>query len=218
MPLTDDQTEVLARDLLTIARCARALHAQLQPGSNANDGVWHRPVYGPRPPCSIPVLDLLHEADQVLSGWLGNIAHDYLGEHVDSADQTPRAWAARRDRTTHAKANRLYEWRHLLASREYAADAADEIAQQARTLADRAEPPPPTKPTPTTLNPAAAATTGTAAELSRTLTLAGYDVPAGTIRRWGSEGTITKHTDTTGRPVYRLGDIHTHITKETTDG
>ena len=63
-----------------------------------------------------------------------------------------------------------------------------------------------------TLNPAAAATTGTAAELSRALTLAGYDVPAGTIRRWGSEGTITKYTDTAGRPVYRLGDIHTHIT------
>ena len=217
MSLTDDQTEVLARDLLTIARCARTLHAQLQPGSNAGDGVWHRPVYGPRPPCSITVLDLLHEADQVLAGWLGNLAHDYLGEHVDGADQTPRAWAARRDHTTHAKANRLYEQRHLLASREYATTAAEEIAQQARTLADRAEPPPPT-PKPTTLNPAAAATTGTAAELSRALTQAGYDVPAGTIRYWGSTGVITKYTDTTGRPIYKLGDIHAHITKETTDG
>ena len=128
------------------------------------------------------------------------------------ADQTPRAWAARRDRTTHAKANRLYEQRPLLASREYAATAADEIAQQARTLADRAEPPPPT-PKPTTLNPAAAATTGTAAELSRALAAAGYDIPAGTIRRWGSTGVITKYTDTTGRPIYKLGDIHTHITK-----
>lgn len=216
MPLTDDQTEILARDLMTIARCARALHAQLQPGSNAGDGVWHRPVYGPRPPCSISILDLLHEADQVLTGWLGNLAHDYLGDHVEGADETPRAWAARRDRTTHAKANRLYEQRHLLASREYAATAADEIAQQARTLADHAEPPPPT-PKPTTLNPAAAATTGTAAELSRALTRAGYDVPAGTIRYWGSTGTITKHTDTTGRPIYKLGDIHTHITKETTE-
>ena len=127
MPLTDDQTEVLARDLLTIARCARALHAQLQPGSNANDGVWHRPVYGPRPPCSITVLDLLHEADQVLAGWLGNLAHDYLGEEIPGADEPPREWAARRDRTTHAKANRLYEQRHLLATREYAATAADEI-------------------------------------------------------------------------------------------
>lgn len=217
MPLTDDQTEVLARDLLTIARCARTLHAQLQPGSNAGDGVWHRPVYGPRPPCSISILDLLHDADQVLAGWLGNLAHDYLGEHVEGADQTPRAWAARRDRTTHAKANRLYEQRHLLASREYATTAAEEIAHQARTLADRAEPPPPT-PKPTTLNPAAAATTGTAAELSRALTQAGYDIPAGTIRYWGSTGTITKHQDEEGRPCYKLGDIHAHITKETTDG
>ena len=212
MPLTDDQTEVLARDLLTIARCARTLHAQLQPGHNAGDGVWHRPVYGPRPPCSITVLDLLHEADQVLAGWLGNLAHDYLGEEVPGADQTPRAWATTRDRTTHAKANRLYEQRHLLADREYAADAAEEIHQQARTLADRAEPPPP-QPKPTTLNPAAAATTGTAAELSRALTQAGYDIPAGTIRRWGSEGTITKHPGPDGRPIYKLGDIHTHITK-----
>ena len=217
MPLTDDQTEVLARDLLTIARCARTLHAQLQPGSTAGDGVWHRPAYGPRPPCSITVLDLLHEADQVLAGWLGNLAHDYLGEHVDGTDQTPRAWATRRDRTTHAKANRLYEQRHLLATREYAHDAMEEIAQQARTLTDHAEPPPPT-PKPTTLNPAAAATTGTAAELSRALTRAGYDIPAGTIRRWGSIGIITKQTDTTGRPIYKLGDIHTHVTKETTDG
>ena len=217
MALTDDQTEVLARDLLTIARCARTLQAQLQPGHNAGDGVWHRPVYGPRPPCSITVLDLLHEADQVLAGWLGNLAHDYLGDTVDGADQTPRAWAACRDRTTHAKANRLYEQRHLLASREYATTAADEIAQQARTLADRAEPPPPT-PKPTALNPAAAATTGTAAELSRALTQAGYDIPAGTIRYWGSTGTITKHQDEEGRPCYKLGDIHTHITKENPDG
>ena len=213
MPLTDDQTETLARDLLTIARCARTLHAQLQPGHNAGDGVWHRPTYGPRPPCSITVLDLLHEADQVLAGWLGNIAHDYIGDTVDGADQTPRAWAARRDRTTHAKANRLYEQRHLLATREYATTAAEEIHQQARALADRAEPPPPTQPKAITLNPAAAATTGTAAELSRALTRAGYDVPAGTIRYWGSTGIITKHTDTTGRPIYKLGDIHTHITK-----
>lgn len=210
MPLTDDQTEVLARDLLTIARCARALHAQLQPGHNAGDGVWHRPVYGPRPPCSITVLDLLHEADQVLAGWLGNLAADYLGEEVPGADQTPRAWATRRDRTTHAKANRLYEQRHLLATREYAHDAMEEIAQQARTLADHAEPPPPT-PKPTTLNPAAAATTGTAAELSRALTLAGYDVPAGTIRYWGSAGVITKYQDEEGRPCYKLGDIHAKI-------
>ena len=212
MSLTDDQTEVLARDLLTIARCARTLHAQLQPGSNAGDGVWHRPVYGPRPPCSITVLDLLHDADQVLTGWLGNLAADYLGEHVEGADETPRAWAARRDRTTHAKANRLYEQRHLLATREYATTAADEIAQQARTLADHAEPPPP-QPKPTTLNPAAAHALGTAAELSRALTRAGYDIPAGTIRRWGSTGTITKHQDEEGRPCYKLGDIHTHITK-----
>ena len=212
MALTDDQTEVLARDLLTIARCARTLHAQLQPGHQAGDGVWHRPVYGPHPPCSISILDMLHEADQVLAGWLGNLAHDYLGEEVPGAEQTPRQWAARRDRTTHAKANRLYEQRHLLASREYAADAMEEIAQQARALADRAEPPAPT-PKPTTLNPAAAATTGTAAELSRALTQAGYDVPAGTIRRWGSTGVITKYQDEEGRPVYRLGDIHAHITK-----
>ena len=212
MPLTDDQTEVLARDLLTIARCARTLHAQLQPGHNAGDGVWHRPVYGPRPPCSITVLDLLHEADQVLAGWLGNLAHDYLGEHVDGADETPRAWAARRDRTTHAKANRLYEWRHLLASREYAADAADEIAQQARTLADRAEPPPPTN-TPPGYTPAQLDTLLTAADTARIT-----GIPSGTIRRWGSTGVITKYTDATGRPVYRLGDIHTHIAKETTDG
>ena len=108
MALTDDQTETLARDLLTIARCARTLHAQLQPARQAGDGVWHRPVYGPKPPCSISILDLLHEAETVLAGWLGNLAHDYLGEEVPGADQTPRAWAAKRDRTTHAKANRPY--------------------------------------------------------------------------------------------------------------
>lgn len=215
MALTDEQTEVLARDLLTIARCARTLHAQLQPGHNAGDGVWHRPVYGPRPPCSISILDLLHEAETVLAGWLGNLAEDLLGEHIPGAEQTPRHWATTRDRTAHHMANRLWEQRHLLAGREWAATAAEEIHQQARTLADHAEPPPPT-PKPTTLNPAAAATTGTAAELSRALTRAGYDIPAGTIRYWGSTGVITKYTDTTGRPIYKLGDIHTHITRPIT--
>ncbi|KGF17374.1 hypothetical protein [Corynebacterium freneyi] len=211
MPLTDTQTETLARNLLTIARCARQLHAQLEPGHNAGDGVWHRPVYGPRPPCSITVLDLLHDCEAILAGWLGNLAEDLLGEHIPGAEQTPRQWATTRDRTAHHMANRLWEQRHLLAGREWAATAAEEIHQQARILADRAEPPPPT-PKPTTLNPAAAATTGTAAELSRALIQAGYDVPAGTIRRWGSEGVITKHPGPDGHTRYRLGDIHTHIT------
>lgn len=212
MALTDTQLETLSRDLLTIARCARTLHAQLEPGHQAGDGVWHRPVYGPKPPCSITVLDLLHEADQVLAGWLGNLAEDLLGETIPGAEQTPRQWATTRDRTAHDMANRLWEQRHLLATREWATTAAEEIHDQADILTRHAEPPPPT-PKPTTLNPAAAATTGTAAELSRALTQAGYDIPASTIRRWGSEGTITKYKDEEGRPIYKLGDIHTHITK-----
>ena len=204
MALTDDQTETLARDLLTIARCARALHAQLQPGSNAGDGVWHRPVYGPRPPCSITVLDLLHEADQVLAGWLGNLAHDYLGETVDGADQTPRAWASKRDRTTHAKANRLYEQRHLLASREYATTAADEIAQQARTLADHAEPPPPTKP-PTIPREEVFATAGDLAPVISDIT--GRTITRKQITYWGNAGAIRRYDDGHGNTVYMLSEV-----------
>ena len=212
MPLTDDQTEVLARDLLTIARCARTLHAQLQPGSNAGDGVWHRPAYGPRPPCSITVLDLLHEADQVLAGWLGNLAHDYLGETVDGADQTPRAWAARRDRTTHAKANRLYEQRHLLATREYAHDAMEEIAQQARTLADRAEPPPPTKP-PTIPREEVFATAGDLAPVISDIT--GRTITRKQITYWGRAGYIPSRGGAgDAGQVYRLADVLDHAQKE----
>ena len=211
MPLTDDQTEVLARDLLTIARCARTLHAQLKPGSNAGDGVWHRPVYGPRPPCSITVLDLLHDADQVLAGWLGNLAHDYLGEEVPGADETPRAWAARRDRTTHAKANRLYEQRHLLASREYATTAAEEIAQQARTLADRAEPPPPTKPTPVPREEVFA----TAGDLAPVVSdITGRTITRKQITYWGDAGHITRYSDTDGQSKYRLAEVLDHAGKE----
>ncbi|MGV3114112.1 hypothetical protein ACEE18_05775 [Corynebacterium freneyi] len=211
MPLTDDQTEVLARDLLTIARCARALHAQLQPGSNANDGVWHRPAYGPRPPCSITVLDLLHEADQVLAGWLGNLAHDYLGDHVDGADEPPRAWASKRDRTTHAKANRLYEQRHLLASREYATTAAEEIAQQARTLADRAEPPPPTKP-PTIPREEVFATAGDLAPVVSDIT--GRTITRKQITYWGRAGYIARRGGVGDEQVYRLADVVGHVQKE----
>ncbi|QDF19995.1 hypothetical protein HWC45_gp53 [Corynebacterium phage Stiles] len=210
MPLTDDQTEILARDLLTIARCARALHAQLQPGSNAGDGVWHRPVYGPRPPCSITVLDLLHEADQVLAGWLGNIAHDYLGDHADGADQPPRAWAARRDRTTHAKANRLYEQRHLLASREYATTAAEEIAQQARTLADHAEPPAP-QPSPSIRKEVHA----TAADLAKVAThITGRTITRKAITYWGNAGYIPRRQGAAGETVYLLDDVLNHAQKE----
>ncbi|MBP2333305.1 hypothetical protein [Corynebacterium freneyi] len=211
MALTDTQLETLSRDLLIIARCARTLHAQLQPGHNAGDGVWHRPVYGPRPPCSITVLDLLHEADQVLAGWLGNLAADYLGETVDGADETPRAWAARRDRTTHAKANRLWEQRHLLASREYATDAADEIAQQARTLADRAEPPPPTKP-PTIPREEVFATAGELAPVVSDIT--GRTITRKQITYWGDAGHITRFSDTTGQSKYRLAEVLDHAGKE----
>ena len=212
MALTDDQTEILARDLLTIARCARTLHAQLQPGHNAGDGVWHRPVYGPRPPCSITVLDLLHEADQVLAGWLGNLAHDYLGEEVPGADQTPRAWAARRDRTTHAKANRLYEQRHLLATREYATTAAEEIAQQARTLADHAEPPPPTKP-PTIPREEVFATAGDLAPVISDIT--GRTITRKQITYWGRAGYIpSRGGDGDAGQVYRLADVLDHAKKE----
>ena len=209
MPLTDDQTEVLARDLLTIARCARTLHAQLQPGHNAGDGVWHHPTYGPRPPCSISILDLLYEADQVLSGWLGNLATDLLGEHVPGADTTPRQWAARRDRTAHAMANRLYEQRHLLADREYATDAAEEIAQQARALADRAEPPPP-QPSPSIRREVYA----TAAELARVVTqIVGRTVTRKEITYWGNAGYIPRRAGAAGQTVYLLDDVLGHAEK-----
>ena len=211
MALTDTQLETLARDLLTIARCARTLHAQLQPGHQAGDGVWHRPVYGPKPPCSITVLDLLHEAETVLAGWLGNLAHDYLGEHVDGAVETPRAWAARRDRTAHDMANRLYEQRHLLASREYAHDAADEIAQQARTLADRAEPPPPTKP-PTIPREEVFATAGDLAPVISDIT--GRTITRKQITYWGRAGYIARRGGAGDEQVYRLADVLDHAQKE----
>lgn len=210
MALTDDQTETLARDLLTIARCARTLHAQLQPGSNAGDGVWHRPVYGPRPPCSITVLDLLHEADQVLAGWLGNLAHDYLGEQWRGLE-SPRAWAMKWGRTTHAKANLLYEQRHYLASMEYAADAADEIAQQARTLADHAEPPPPTKP-PTIPREEVFATAGDLAPVISDIT--GRTITRKQITYWGRAGYIARRGGVGDEQVYRLADVVGHAQKE----
>ena len=210
MPLTDDQTEVLARDLLTIARCARALHAQLQPGSNAGDGVWHRPVYGPRPPCSISILDLLHEADQVLAGWLGNLAHDYLGEQWRGLE-SPRAWAMKWGSTTHAKANLLYEQRHYLATREYATTAAEEIAQQARTLADRAEPPPPTKP-PTIPREEVFATAGDLAPVVSDIT--GRNITRKQITYWGRAGYIARRGGAGDEQVYRLADVLDHAQKE----
>lgn len=217
MPLTDDQTETLARQLVAIARWDEQLRGMLQPAPSAgNDGGWRRPTPGPKPPCSVSVLDLLVDVEQRLREYAGNLAEDVLGSRIHGADITPREWAESR-RTIPALCDFLRRHLDALASREWAQDAADDIARMHRDFADHAEPPPPA-PKPTALNPAAAATTGTAAELSRALTAAGYDVPAGTIRRWGSTGTITKYTDTTGRPVYRLGDIHTHITKETTDG
>ena len=211
MALTDDQTEVLARDLLTIARCARTLHAQLQPGHNAGDGVWHRPVYGPRPPCSITVLDLLHDADQVLAGWLGNIAADYLGEQWRGLE-SPRAWAMKWGRTTHAKANLLYEQRHYLASREYAHDAMEEIAQQARTLADRAEPPPPTKP-PTIPREEVFATAGDLAPVISDIT--GRTITRKQITYWARAGYIPSRGGAgDAGQVYRLADVLDHAQKE----
>ena len=211
MALTDTQLETLSRDLLTIARCARQLHAQLEPGHNAGDGVWRRPVYGPRPPCSITVLDLLHEAETVLAGWLGNLAEDLLGEHIPGAEQTPRQWATTRDRTAHDMANRLYEQRHLLASREYAHDAMEKIAQQARALADRAEPPAPTKPTPIPREEVFA----TAADLAPVISdITGKHITRKQITYWGRAGYIARRGGAGDEQVYRLADVLDHAQKE----
>lgn len=211
MALTDTQLETLSRDLLTIARCARTLHAQLEPGHNAGDGVWHRPVYGPRPPCSITVLDLLHDCETILAGWLGNLAEDLLGEHIPGAEQTPRQWATTRDRTAHHMANRLWEQRHLLAGREWAATAAEEIHQQARTLADHAEPPPPTKP-PTIPREEVFATAGELAPVVSDIT--GRTITRKQITYWGDAGHITRFSDTTGQSKYRLAEVLDHAGKE----
>ena len=67
MALTDGQVETVARQLVAIARWDEQLRAMLQPTPDVgDDGVWHRPTPGPKPPCSITVLDLLVDVEQRL--------------------------------------------------------------------------------------------------------------------------------------------------------
>lgn len=124
MPLTDDQLETLGRDLRAIARGARQLHADIAPKrpSVGDDGVWHRPTYGPRDPVNIHVVSILDEAGRLLGWYLRRVAEDFITAPLPDAEKRPGQWAASRDSTTHAKANRLYEQRHYIADREWAAE------------------------------------------------------------------------------------------------
>ena len=196
MLLTDDQVETVARQLVAIARWDEQLRAMLQPTpAVGDDGVWHRPTPGPKPPCSITVLDLLVDTEQRLRDYAGNLAEDVLGGRIHGADVTPREWARSR-RTNPALCDFLRRHLDALASREWAPDAVDDIARIHRDLADRVEPP-------ADLPVDAVATAADAARLT--------GIPAGTIRRWGSEGTIPKHLGPDGRARYRIGDIHQRL-------
>lgn len=210
MALTDTQLETMARDLLTIARCARQLHAQLETRPCVGvDEVWHRPVYGPRPPLNVHTLDVLHDCETVLAGWLGNLAENLLGETIPGAERTPREWAATRDRTAYDMANRLWEQRHLLAGREWAATAAEEIHAQARILTDIAEPPPPTNPAPRQ------DVFATAADLAPVVSdITGKHISRKQITYWGRAGHIAHRTRRDGEQVYRLADAIDHAGKE----
>lgn len=200
MPLTPDDTEHLARTLVRISTLATHLHGDLHPSHGANDTNTRRPAPGPRPPCGITTLSLLIDAEDRLRQTAGNLAEDTLGPHIPGTRVTPREWAESR-----ATIPTLCDFlrRHLdaLATLDWATDAADDITDVLHDLSKHADPPPPPA---RTLDPALLDTLHSAADIHR---LTG--IPAGTIRRWGSEGTITKHTDHTGRSLYRLGDALT---------
>lgn len=201
---SEDQLETLGRDLLAIARCARQLHADIEPKRAAvgDDGVWHRPVYGPRDPVDLAALSLLDEVGRLLGWYLHRIAVDFLGAVVPGADQQPGPWAAGRDKTTHAKANRLYEQRHYIADREWAPEMYTDVAHVRELLCGVVEPvAPPASAVPTeVLDKRVSAT-----EAARVLR-----IPVGTIYRWGSEGRIPKYVGDDGQTVYRLGDLYDH--------
>lgn len=192
MLLTDDQVETVARQLVAIARWDEQLRAMLQPTpAVGDDGVWHRPTPGPKPPCSITVLDLLVDVEQRLREYAGNLAEDVLDSRIPGADITPREWAESRC-TIPALCDFLRRHLDALASLEWAQDAAEDVARMHRDIADRAEPP-------VQVPVDAVATAADAARIT--------GIPAGTIRRWGSEGTLAKHVGVDGRPRYRIGDI-----------
>lgn len=198
MPLTDDQLETLARDLLTIARCARQLHADTEPKrpNVGDDGVWHRPTYGPRDPVNIQIVSLLDETSRLLGWYLRRIAEDFITAPLPDAEKRPGDWAATRDATAHAKANRLYEQRNYIADREWAAEFLHDIEQLKENLGNAVEP------TPTPLSTDLLERRVSAADGAKIL-----GIPVGTIHRWGSERSVESFKDTCGRTVYRLGDL-----------
>ncbi len=198
MALTDTQLETLARDLLSIARCARQLHADIEPKrpTVGDDGAWHRPTYGPKPPCDVRIVSLLDEAGRLLGWYLRRVAEDFITAPIPDAEMSPGQWAASRDSTTHAKANRLYEQRHYIADREWATEFLNDIEQLKEKLGGFVEPL--GKPLPAQILDQHV----TASEGARIL-----GIPVGTIHRWGSEGVVHRAKNACGKTVYRLRDL-----------
>ena len=211
MLLTDDQVETVARQLVAIARWEEQLRGMLQPAPGAgNDGVWRRPTPGPKPPCSVSVLGLLVDVEQRLREYAGNLAEDVLGSRIPGADITPREWAESR-RTIPALCDFLRRHLDVLASREWAQDAADDIARMHRDFADRAEPPPPTKP-PTIPREEVFATAGDLAPVISDIT--GRTITRKQITYWGRAGYIARRGGVADEQVYRLADVIDHAQKE----
>lgn len=197
MHLTDTDTDRLARTLAHIETLTTHLADNLTPSHAPRDTTTRHPAPGPRPPCNDHALSLLINVEERLREIAGNLAEETLGT-ISGAPVTPREWAeSRRTAATLARFIR----RHLdaLTHLDWATDAADDIHAVHRDLTAYTDPPPPPG---RALDPAVLDTLHPAATIHR---LTG--IPAGTIRRWGSEGTITKHPGADGRARYRLGDV-----------
>lgn len=205
--LDPTQAERMGRNLAAIVRYAPRLDAAKYPRAGNVENAGLAPAAPrSRPPALMHPVDLEITACDTLRGWLANLADDY---------QLPPAWfVGPANRAGHLAA-RLGQVVSHIATREWGADAADEIDAVARQIIDYCEPPEPDTSASAAAPGITAFTTGAAAERLMTATdiatalhAAGVTVTADQIRKWRDRGHITAHgTNRAGRSLYRLGDV-----------
>ncbi|QDF20232.1 hypothetical protein SEA_BRAN_50 [Corynebacterium phage Bran] len=202
------QAERLGRNLALIVRYAPRLNGTKTRSQGGTDNAGRAPnLPGPRPPMNLHPLDLQTEAEEILHGWLTNLASD-LG--------LPPAWFIGPTRHPGHLAARLGQVVSHVAQREWGPDAADEIDHITARIVAYVDPPsdtPAAEPTRRTMTADAAEQLVTAAQAQTVLNGLGYRCTTDQIRKWRERGHITPQGATrAGRLLYRLGDISARLT------
>lgn len=192
--LTAPGRHQLGRALHTLETLAPYLDHALTTRPPASEAAPSHQPTGPRPPLSIPTLDIKYEAEQSVCGWACNLAAD-LGcappEVLSIAHAA--AW--------------LHERVHDIAVMPWAADCLDELHTQARRVDSTVNP------TPVEATTLPLPAHGSARQVAEALALLGIPISHTSLRRLAKRGELTTTRRDDGVDEFNLAECKAYATK-----